>query len=351
MMKKYYKIVMMSLVMIMIGLVGGQVQASELNFGVVPTIPDFQVDKEKTYFDIKVNKGEEQELEVTLKNHTKKAVIVETTFNRATTNVNGIVEYGKGKFKEDSSLIHNIEDIVTVDKPEVKIEPNVDQVVKLKIKAPKEDFPGILASGITFKEKSEDEETEKGQGMAIKNEYAYVIALVMHGNVEQKDIPSELLLNRVEAGQVNVRNVIFANLQNPKAKYLNKLAIEAKIYKKNSDKVVYSNEKEQLQMAPNSNFDYPIHLEGKKLEAGKYTLKLHATSKDDEWNLEKDFTITKEEAKKYNKQDVTIKEDYTWWYVAGGIIALLLLQLIIFLIVSKRKKDKEKKKVKKDRED
>lgn len=340
---KHIKIFFSLLVMISLSW-GRGVDASELNFSVTPEIPKFQVDKEKTYFDIKLATNQEETLDVTLKNQTKKPVIVEVTLNRATTNVNGIVEYGKGKFNEDTSLLHDIEQLVVMDQPEVTIEAGSEKVVKLRVKSPKEDFPGVLAAGLTFKEKTLDEETEKGQGMAIKNEYAYVVALVIHGNTPQKDIPSELVLNKVEAGQVNVRNVIFANLQNPKAKYLNKLKIEAKIYKKNSDKVVYSSSQDEMQMAPNSNFDYPIHLKGERLEAGKYTLKIHGISKEDEWDFEKDFTITREEAKKYNEKDVTIKPDYTWWYVAGAVIGVVLLQLIMMFLVKKRRKINQKKK-------
>lgn len=57
----------------------------------------------------------EQTVEVQLRNDTDKDVIVETQVNSATTNLNGVVEYGKTKAKQDSTLKYNLADLVEVD--------------------------------------------------------------------------------------------------------------------------------------------------------------------------------------------------------------------------------------------
>lgn len=337
-MKKTMKILLFSLLFMVLS--NGVSQASELNFSVLPVIPENQQDKDKTYFDIKLAPLEQQELKVRLKNDTDKEVIVETTLNRARTNLNGVVEYGKTNDENDDLVVYNLEDYVDITDKETAIPANGEKELTLKVISPNEAFDGILVGGLTFKEKSADSKKEKptGQGLAIKNEYAYVVGLVMHGT----DTPVESLVNllKVEAAQVNARNVINATLQNPKPDYLNQMKVDAKITKKGSKNVLYTSKSEDMQMAPNSNFSYPIALSGQPLKAGKYTMSMRVDSGENHWEFTKDFEIKKEIADKYNAQDVSIEKSYTWIYMIVGFMFILLIG-IIFLLLHKQKKTKK----------
>lgn len=319
-------------------------KASELNFGISPVIPENQRDQSESYFDLNVLNQKKQILELKVANRTEKVVTIETDLKRATTNVNGIVEYGENENNTDESLKINIEDIVTVLDKEKVLEPNSEDVIRIEIKAINPEFPGVLASGLTFKEKPNEgeEEQQEEQGLAIKNEYAYVVALLLQGNVLQKDITSELLLNSVQPDQLNYRNVIVANLQNPLPKYLNKIKIDGQVTKKGKTESLYSIKKENLQFAPNSNVDFPIPLEGDKLKAGVYELTLDVVSDSGKWHFKKEFTVTAEKAKALNKQDVSIEEDNNWLYLVIIVISLLLIILMIMLVVMRKKNSQQK---------
>ncbi|MFQ6322510.1 WxL protein host-binding domain-containing protein [Lactococcus garvieae] len=78
------------------------------------------------------------------------------------------------------------------------------------------------------------------------------------------------------------------------------------------DEVLYSETKEGLRMAPNSNFDYAVSLGKKPFKPGKYTFKGVAQSGDKKWNFEKDFEI------KGNKESVSVEKDNTWLYFLIG---------------------------------
>lgn len=346
-------------VICLLGVLPVNAVASEFKFAVVPVIPENQIDKTKTYFDLKMNPGAEQDLEVQLRNDTEKEVIVETGISSATTNLNGVVEYSPNEKKTDSSLKYNMADLV-VAPTETKLPAKGEATIKIHIAMPKEQFDGVLAGGITFTEKQSDEKESKdssGSGMAIKNKYSYVVALLARQN--ENEVTPELLLNSVAAAQVNARNVINANLQNPQATYINQLNLTAEITKKGETDVLYVAEGEGLQMAPNSNFDYPVPLNGKPLEAGEYHLEIvayggkspdgtykvkNADGKEIafkyKWELGKDFTISGAEAKKYNEQDVTIKKDNTWLYILIGIGLLVAALLLIFFLIRRKKKKK-----------
>lgn len=318
-----------------------EVSAAELNFSVEPIIPENQRDKKKTYFDLLVKPASTQTIAVNLRNDTENEVIVEPEIHSAITNLNGVVEYGKESKNKDETLKYDLRDLVKVEK-EIKIPSKTAVNVPFTINVPTEQFDGILAGGITFKEKETEagnKENSKGKGLSIENRYAYVVGLVL--NETNTKLESELRLNKITPSQINARNVINVNLQNPVSKYLNRLKVEAKVSKKGSNKPIITSKKEKMQMAPNSNFDYPISLEGQPLKAGNYTLEIVAVSNDDKWNWKKDFTIKAEDAKKLNETDVTIKKDYTWiLYLVG--LALIIIVFFLLLLVRKNKKRREK---------
>ena len=339
-MKKIIKLLsILAILFSFVGFYSNEVQGAELNFAVEPVIPENQIDKTKTYFDLKMAPGKDQLLEIKLRNDTEKDVIVEPKITSATTNLNGVVEYSPTKEKQDATLKYQLSDLVEVDKS-IKIPAKSSVVLPLAVKMPKEEFDGILAGGITLQEKQDTEEktSSDDKGLSIQNKYAYVVAMVL--SVNDKTVDPLLKLNKVEAGQVNARNVINATIQNTTPVYVNQLSVQSKISYKDTTKTLYSSSKEGMQMAPNSHFAYPISLEGKKLEAGEYTLEMTAKSKDNVWKWKKDFTISAEVAKELNTKDVQIKDPSYWLYIIIGVI-LLAIALLIFILYRRRKKQKE----------
>lgn len=320
------------------------VMASEFNFSVSTVIPDNQIDKNQSYFDLLMEPSQKQILEVELRNDTAEDITVLVGVNSATTNVNGVVEYSSNGIEPDETLLYNMSDLVTTE-DEVVIPANSTYTLELEVNMPAEEFDGILAGGITFQEVEDKEDStaeEETAGMSIKNEYAYVVAILLRQN--ENDITPNLELNDVYPNQINARNIISANIQNTESMYMNKMTVEAKVTKKGQTEALYESSSEGLQMAPNSNFSYPILLNGEKMEGGEYTLHLTAVSMGEEWTWTKDFTIDSEVAKEYNESDVTILEetDYSWLiYVAVGIGILFLSIIFWLLLLLRRKKDKE----------
>ncbi len=330
-------------------LAGPASEAAEFNFAVTPQIPDNQIDKSKTYFDLQLDPDQRQELTVNLRNDTDQEVVVETQINSATTNSNGVVEYGENSIEPDSSLTFNLKDYV--DAPsEITLAPHSQNAYTLDVHMPNEVFNGILAGGITFQEKQAEEtaaSTEDSSGLAIKNEYSYVVALLMRQTTDNST--PDLKMENAGVDQVNARNLIYGNLQNPNPVYLNQLAANMTVTEAGSDEVIYQLSKQDMQMAPNSNFNMGLPLNGDRLSPGTYVLKVDAygqkddngefifTSEGDQaenyrynWQLEQEFEVKADEARKLNESDVTVKQDYTWIYILAGILILLLIGLFIW---------------------
>lgn len=337
--------VILCLVVAVIG--QNKVWADTFPFEVQTIIPENQVDKTKTYFDLKMEKGQKQIVEVLIRNVTKKDITVEVAFSRLTTNSNGVMEYKKVEGKPDKSLEIDIEALTKVVDDEITIKANSDVKAKITVEAPKTDFPGVLAGGLTFKLKTAETQNKTAKNddkMAIKNQYSYDIALVLHGNVPVEELPSELLLATVGVINTSGRNLIFANLQNPQPKNLKGVTIDTKVIAKESSEVVLENKRVDVEVAPNSNFDYGIPLNGTILDAGNYTLKLAIAVGTEKWELEKEFKISGVEAEEILEEATPIvQKSNTIWYILVGLLIVIGIAVPLLLKYQKMQGSSGKK--------
>ncbi|WP_257883073.1 DUF3324 domain-containing protein [Loigolactobacillus coryniformis] len=212
---------------------------------------------------------------------------------------------------------------------------------------------GVIAGGLRLQDQNATKQTaESAKGTTVQNQYAYIIGIILHQNT--KTVTPQMKLGKVAASQVNYRNVINATLRNVTATYINQLTVKAKIYRQGSQKISYRQTNKEgsqkisyrqtnkgMQMAPNSQFAFPIRLNGQPLKAGKYTLDLVATSKGHKWHFKRNFTIAGQQATKLNKRDVTIKPDYTWLYTLIGAVVLILLIGVLWFFNRRKLKAKE----------
>ncbi len=307
-----------------------------LNFHVTPELPESQVEGSNSYFDLNLEPGQKETLSLVLQNASSEPIQVDVTPHTAYTNVHGVVEYGKEAPEPDNTLRYSLSDqIESLDS--IELAANETKTIDLVLEMPEERFEGFLAGGLRISEvKAEQEVTSSSEeGVAIKNEFAYVVGIVVSNS--RDSVQPELELVDVFADQLNNRNVISATLQNTTPTFVNRLSVEASIQRVGENDVLYEASEANMQMAPNSHFHFPISLEGDRFQAGEYVLKLKATSGEEEWSWERAFTIETEEARSLNRADVTIDSSLNWWMIGTIILIMLLLALVVYLIVQKKK--------------
>ncbi|MDR3240613.1 MAG: DUF916 and DUF3324 domain-containing protein [Lactobacillaceae bacterium] len=366
-MRKFIKYLLLILASIIGLTMGGLASANQLNFSVVPVLPDNQVDKKDGFYNLVLQPGQSQDVTLKYSNSTKKPVTVTTKVAPATTNINGVVEYGNNKAKTDKSLQYNLKDLLTV-QPNVTVQPGETKDVIVHVTMPNHPVEGIIAGGLTFSDQAADKaaKTSKSSTMAIKNIYGFQIGFLMRQSIpnpysDEKINHDGLKLSKIQANQVNYRNAISMNLQNPLSVYVNQMAVSAEILDAKGQKVLYASKNNMMQMAPNSNFDYSVMLgNGQKLNPGTYRLKLSAYAVKDangqyatklfnkqgdqykyRWQFDRKFTISGAVAKKYNAKDVTIKHfDWVKFLLIVAVV-LVLLGALLWFILWKRRKDEE----------
>ncbi|WPH52002.1 DUF916 and DUF3324 domain-containing protein [Enterococcus faecalis] len=295
----------------------------------------YQVDKSKTYFDLSLPVNESVPLVIHVTNNSEEEIEVVGELSPATTNINGVVEYGKTQNQLTSSVPFDITKVASFEKEKQTIAPKqtVDFVVNVSV--PTKDYAGIVAGGITLRDVTEEKTSDETKGM-FKNKFAYAIALLVHG--DKTPVENAVTLKEVTPTQVNSRNVVSAAIENKTANYINKVSIEASVTDA-SGKEVLSEKKEDMQIAPSSLFQFPIYYEKQAMKAGKYTLTMTVRSEKQEWQLKKSFTITEEKATALNKTDVSEKEESrnVQWLVLG-LVGIIFLLLIILIVVLRKKR-------------
>ncbi|HBI2078023.1 TPA: DUF916 and DUF3324 domain-containing protein [Enterococcus faecalis] len=323
----------------LLGLIGfsftGVATENQADFSVNAEQSAYQVDKSKTYFDLSLPVNESVSLVVHVTNNSDEAIEVAGELSPATTNINGVVEYGKTQNQLTSSIPFDITKVAFFEKEKQTIGPKqtVDFVVNVSV--PTKDYAGIVAGGITLRDVTKEKTSSETNGM-FKNKFAYAIALLVHG--DKTPIENAVTLKEVTPTQVNSRNVVSAAIENKTANYINKVSIEASVTDA-SGKEVLSEKKEDMQIAPSSLFQFPIYYEKQAMKAGEYTLTMTVRSEKQEWQLKKTFTITEEKAIALNKTDVSNKEESrnVQWLVFG-LVGIIFLLLIILIVVLKKKK-------------
>lgn len=312
-------------------------QAEEtLSFYVTPEFPESQVEGSTSYFDLNLGAGKTETLALKLQNASSEPIQVQVTPHTAYTNVHGVVEYGKDAQEPDNSLLFSLDELIDPSGV-IELVGNETKTITVPLHMPEDPFEGFLAGGLRITEVKEEQEetTSNEEGVAIKNEFAYVVGVVVSNS--RDSVQSDLDLLAVFADQLNYRNVISATIQNFTPTFVNRMAVEATVQRVGEDEVLYEANEEMMQMAPNSNFDFPISLEGDRFQSGDYVLNLKATSGEEEWVWQQTFTIETDEARSLNRADVTIDSSLNWWMICTFSLFVLLVGVVLYFVIQKRK--------------
>ncbi len=319
-------------------------EPKEGGFSYKVDFPKNQLRKDIGFYHLKMKPSENQVVTIELNNPSKKETVIRVSLNGAKTNSNGVIEYGDNDIEKDASLAFDFNDVVKAPK-KVTLKPGESQKLSITIKMPETEYDGVIAGGIQFIEENQEQKQASG-GATVINEYAYVVGVLLQET--DTKVKPKLKMNKVFASQANAKNNIVINYSNTEPVYVDDMTTEVQIMKKNQKGVLYERKQSKMRMAPNSNINFPVSMNGEKMEKGEYTAKILVTAKDglrEEWT--KDFKIEKEEADKFNERDVGLvqEKDFDWKLIVIIITVFVVLTgLILSILMFIRKKNKSKKK-------
>lgn len=308
-------------------------------FTMTPVYPKNQIGGESGAFKLLVKPGQTQDIVIRVVNQRDKARTIRFGINTSYTTAAGEIAYDlAGKYLPSDST-RKVSLASLVQSPQVqsaKIEPNQTGFLTFKLKIPDRAFSGVLLGGIYAMPVGETNTTTAQDGTKLRNEFGMALPITLLMNQNYKD-PINLRLNTIRPGIVNNTVGIQVNVQNINPQFANKkLNIQARVTKKGSTAVLHSKSVSMTSFAPNSNYEFGISWGGKPLEPGKY----HLSWKSDiggvqNWNFERDFTITNAQAQNLNNQ-AGFKPNYLWLWILLGVLVLVLVIIVTYFIGRKR---------------
>ncbi|EOI03059.1 hypothetical protein UAY_00806 [Enterococcus moraviensis ATCC BAA-383] len=308
-------------------------------FSVEAVYPENQQRGESGYYDLKVTPGSKQVIKAKVKNYSDHPIEVFIDVTRGTTSDGGVISYKEVDKEKDSSMLTDIKKLVQVKEPVVKLEAKESKEIIAEINIPEAPYEGQLLGGLHFSEKYQS--SEKDREKAVINTFSYSLPIILTESGTKAE--NKLDLIKAEAGQRNFHNFIEAILQNQAPSIIHKMTIEGKVIAKKTNKQVYSRKEDTFQMAPNSTVKFGFDMKDTEMVAGDYEVVMNVTADTQHYELKKEFTITKEEAKKFNDESVYLEKEETntlVWLVLG-IAGMLIVFILAIIILRKRKKRKQ----------
>ena len=332
-------------VLIFLGIKTTEIQAAvtpaPVNYSVSPEPADNQIDKTISYYDLKVTPGQKETLKFKINNNDTNNHTYSIMINRATTDINGVIDYTEHNSVPEDKLNYNVENLVDYPK-EVAVPAKSSKEVSVNLKAPAGDFSGELLGGILV---DEDNQVTKNvtKGVTLKSKYNYVIGLQLQQNTD--NIKPDLKLNRVyetnKSGQIYVDD----KLDNDVPKLEKNVSVNAKVVPVNSKKAVLESSKQNMSIAPDSYFDYPVNVntttgvnKNKRLKPGTYTMYLNVKANGGQnlWNLKRKFTISSGQNKKLNK--AVPNNSKSKWIIISAVVVMMMIASGIIWFYRKNKK-------------
>ncbi len=328
--KKYiisFFLLLAAVVCVKISPVFAEVSTSENTFSISPLNPETN-EPQSTYYNLKMTPNQVKEIKVRLFNSSDKDIKVKVTLNNAATNGNGVISYA-GTEDEDSSLKVPLTSLAKLKDPIVNIPKMGHYDESITIRMPQNSFHGEVLGGIRVTSLSESKIQTK-EKPAVKANIAYSVAVLIREE-DEKPEASMHLLDVIKENR-DYRNCISAKLQNSAPRLVKKLEVNSKIYRENSNKLLYQASRSEMQMAPNSHFNFSTSLENTSIKAGKYTMRVSGKADGKPFSFTRNFSVTASEAKQLNKNAVYVKDEegggISLIYMLIGIIVLLSLILI-----------------------
>lgn len=323
-----------------------ETESDPLGFTVEPITPATQINQNRSFYYIKTEPNQPQELKAKLTGTSEEPVQVKVYVSNATTSEDATINYVPDLGK-DETLSSSVEEITEVSSEVIELAKGETKEVAINVTPPTENYSGIKLGAVYFERVMDEETTD-----SVTSKLSYRVGLVTSEATENYKNGESLNLLDAQPDLLKKQKTIALTLQNPDAQVIDDFSMDIKIYDKNSGEVVKTQRMANGSIAPNTHFTYPVDWGIDPIPSGDYLVKIHAESDKHEWDLEKEFTITEEKAKEMNEETAFKLTLPTWFYIttiASGVVTILGVIYLLYrgkkweeLYLARVKKSKKK---------
>lgn len=317
-------------------------KSEEVGFAVNANLPENQKNAGVSYFDLRMEPGQQQELTIEVYNENSDEIKVKVEAVSASTNANGNIDYKTSGIK-DETLKTPFSEISEIKAPVLTIPGKQSRTAAVNVKMPEKEYDGVILGGIILTQVKEDTETQQTneqqsqQGVYINNEYSYVLGVKL--SETEKEISPEFQGIEAKPELMNYRVNIVHYIRNSEAAIAKETEISIDIYSQKEQQVIKSDQK-VIDMAPNSVMPYAVSWGG-EIAPGKYVSNVTMKQGEYEQKFELPFEVSAQTAQQINNESVEVKQMIPWWVVL--MIALIIILLVIIIVLLAAAKQKKKK--------
>lgn len=328
-------------------------QKAEVSYSVKKIKAANEINETSSFYDLGVTKGENKEIQAIIANSSNQPIYVKSQIFTAFTNENGTITYNTKPKSISKSLKFKLSDFATIEASDKRIEvpPHSEKTVTAFIDVPKDVPDGVMLGAWYFEKENQVVENKEEQGIGIANKYSYSLAIKV--TVNQEIEKPELKLKGVTTGLSNYRKAIQATIENESPGIISKLTVNAQILNEKNGELLYERKQEDMIMAPNSNFYYPIFLKDQEMKPGDYVLNVEASTNDPKWpsqnwSWSQKFSITKEKAQQINQDALNdnVSSENNNSLVLIGVLFLIVSGLVTLFVLIRSNQKKKRKKLK-----
>lgn len=307
---------------------GSQATAS---FTVAPELPADNA-KQADYFQFKVKPAQKRTLILKVTNNSSKTNTFDITPRIASTNANGILDYGINN--TNTKLPAQISQLIAPARTRsVKVLGKHTVKVPYKFTAPAKPFKGLMLGGFTIAEHNTGKRTGSKKATGVVAKVQYVIGLEFYNALEANQSAPQVKIYRAGYQLAQARPTVTLGMANQTPGLVAKGKLQLNLYDAQQKKIMHFT-KDQMTFAPQSRFKLNLDLKNKQLAEGHYTLAGTLTAKGGySWNIHRSFTVTNAQANNVKKHAANFGPRKTWkdylMYIITGLAVLVLLYELV----------------------
>lgn len=227
--------------------VNAQRQEGGIGYYIRAVIPENQIDRQLTYFDLRMTPGQAQTVEVEVVNEGDEPITIDVRAVSASTNRNGVIDYKTPDIR-DMTLRHPFSELAVPESNSVHVEARQSARVRFTIQMPQEKYDGVVLGGLVFTKQDANIETNQADA-ALRNVYSYVLGVKL--TETDTAVPAEFELESVRAESVNYQPAMVHSIRNRAAAIVKGMTLDLTI-RDHRGNIVAKVHKENVDMAPNS---------------------------------------------------------------------------------------------------
>lgn len=318
-------------------------RADGIGFDVKIIQPDNQLNKEATYFDLSIVPNQEQILEVLINNEQEEDKEIDYQLTNAWTTMFGSIDYSPYRGKVDSSMKFPMEKLIIPESSSVVVPGKSQKKIALKMSIPPTINKGLFLGGIHFTQRNGDNTEKDNKSTVVSNK----IAIVKGIQLSYGELPEKVLkIAKPSVFKFQHKPVVTINYQNASSAIISGMKVKTKIVDAKTGGKILEDEKQNIQMAPNSNFDLPTNWDQDEIPVGTYKAIIEAEVDGKTWQKTLGFQVdnqTKKQTRADPSEASKENPNHTLLYVVIGLVAFILLSGSYLTLKTLKNRKEEKK--------